>query len=152
MDELTGSTGGTSRPVIVGVDGSDASVEALRYARMLREALNTDLIAITAWHYPATHGGYLSSDWSPKNQAVQTLQEALDLAFHGSPPPRLRTEVIEGTAARVLLDAAADAQMLVVGCRGSGGFERLLLGSVSSACAEYAKCPVLVCHTPASGH
>jgi nucleotide-binding universal stress UspA family protein len=66
--------------------------------------------------------------------------------FGGRRPPGLRTDVREGNAARVLLEASEGARMLVVGSRGHGGFAGLLLGSVSAACAEHASCPVLVLH------
>ena len=52
----------------------------------------------------------------------------------------------EGNAAKVLLEASEGARMLVVGSRGHGGFSGLLLGSVSAACAEHARCPVVVVH------
>jgi len=56
----------------------------------------------------------------------------------------IETRLVEGAAASVLADEAADADLLVVGSRGFGGFRELLLGSVGRQCAEHAPCPVLV--------
>lgn len=56
----------------------------------------------------------------------------------------VRTQVAEGNPARVLLSAAAGADLLVVGSRGHGGFTEALLGSVGQHCAHHARCPVVV--------
>jgi nucleotide-binding universal stress UspA family protein len=66
--------------------------------------------------------------------------------FGGDRPAGLVTRVEQGGAARILIDVSQGANLLVVGSRGHGGFAGLLLGSVSSACAEHAACPVLVVH------
>ena len=67
-----------------------------------------------------------------------------------SPPPgvTVRQVVVEGNAAQVLLDAAADADLLVVGNRGHGGFADALIGSVSTRCLHHASCPVVVVRLP----
>ena len=82
---------------------------------------------------------------SPAATQLHTmLEEVL-----GSQPPvpvPVREIVRRGSAARELVQASQGAQLLVVGSRGHGGFSGLLLGSVSSACAEHAHCPVLVIH------
>ena len=78
------------------------------------------------------------------------LQTALDEVFASQRPLGLETVVKQGHARNVLLAASEDAEMLVVGSRGRGGFAEMLLGSVSAACVEHAPCPVLVVHTRSS--
>jgi nucleotide-binding universal stress UspA family protein len=69
-----------------------------------------------------------------------------------APDAEVQTKVVEGPAARVLLGEAADADLLVVGSRGLGGFRELVLGSVSQQCAHHARCPVVIVrHVHAQG-
>lgn len=140
----TGST--TGNVVIVGVDGSEPSVMALRWGRFMAESSGSRLVAVTAYTSPAAMYGadwVTLPDWDPQ----QTAKEALDATLAetlGDVP--VSTVVREGSAANVILDEGTGAHMIVVGSRGHGGFKGLLLGSVSSAVAEHAKCPVLVVH------
>ena len=99
------------------------------------------------WNYPPEYGWAGAVDgWRPDLDAEKCLEVALDEAYVGNRPAGLEPIVRQGHARTVLLDAAAGAEMLVVGSRGHGGFVGLLLGSVSAACAEHARCPVLVVH------
>ncbi|WP_051191935.1 universal stress protein [Microbacterium luticocti] len=133
-------------PVLVGVDGSDSSIDALRHAARLAQALDAPLEAVTVWEYPAFADYYAVVDWSPEADAQATLESAIDQAFGGAPPTGLRRTVLRGPTARALIDASRRAGMLVLGSRGHGGFAGLLLGSVSAACAAHARCPVLIVH------
>ncbi|WP_417540592.1 universal stress protein [Microbacterium maritypicum] len=136
-------------PIVVGVDGSAASVEALSYAARIAAALEAPLTAVTTWTYPVMLDPFdPGTDWSPENDAQRCLLDAVRAAFQGSPPERFTQSVIPGRAAEVLIEQSDRASMLVVGSRGHGGFAGLLLGSVSTACAAHARCPVLVFHTP----
>ncbi len=100
-----------------------------------------------AWHYPpGVAFGVWPQEWDPQADAQRALAEAVAEVFGVEETPSPDTRVCEGPAAKALLDASSDAQMLIVGSRGHGGFAGLLLGSVSSACAEHARCPVLVVH------
>ncbi|MDT4911109.1 MAG: hypothetical protein QOC66_237 [Pseudonocardiales bacterium] len=135
------------RHLIVGVDGSESSIDALGWARRLAELLDAEIDAVTAWHYPATDGmSTAAAEWDPSVDAARILADAVRSAFGEDQPAGLRAVVTEGHPAKVLLDASADAEMIVVGSRGHGGFVGMLLGSVSSHCAEHATCPVLVTH------
>lgn len=138
----------TPRPIVVGVDGSDPSKQALRWA--LRQAhLTGDTVhAVMAWDYPTSYYDYLpeygDGDDTLEDMARTTLTEALNEIAGPQPDITARATVIEGNPAQVLLDAARDAALLVVGHRGRGAFARALLGSVSSRCVYHATCPVVV--------
>ncbi|WP_394769659.1 universal stress protein [Lacisediminihabitans sp.] len=135
-----------SARIVVGVDGSDSSIDALRRGARMAEALGVRLEGITVWQYPLEFGGYVTSEWSPESDARSVLDEAAQEVFQGTPPDWFVPVVCEGSTAQVLIDASKGAEMLIVGSRGHGGFVGLLLGSVSSRCAEYSHCPVLVVH------
>jgi nucleotide-binding universal stress UspA family protein len=143
--------------VIVGVDGSEPSKQALRWALFIARASGSTLEAVAAWQ-PYTAYGWagagwatMPTDWNPAQDAEKALAATIDEVFGAHRPAGLTCTVREGNAAQVLLEASAGARMLVVGSRGHGGFTDLLLGSVSAACTEHASCPVLVLHgdTPA---
>lgn len=142
----------TTRPIVVGVDGSSSSIAALKKAAELAESTDAAIVAVTAWQFPITYDATLPpSVWSPESDAHETLRTALDVAFDGAPPPRLTSRVVAGPAAGVLVKASEGASMLIVGSRGRGGFVGLLLGSVSTACAQHAHCPVLIMHSSRQG-
>jgi nucleotide-binding universal stress UspA family protein len=90
--------------------------------------------------------GYLPGDYEPANDAEKVVTETVDAVVGATRPDRMRLIVKQGSSAKVLLDESESALMLIVGSRGHGGFVGLLLGSVSAACAEHARCPVLVVH------
>ncbi|MBG6226486.1 nucleotide-binding universal stress UspA family protein [Arthrobacter sp. CAN_A2] len=102
--------------------------------------------AVTSWQYPLVFGAYTPLDWNYEELAEQTLDQALNEAFPEGIPIDLTRRVVHGSPAEVLISESTHASMVVVGSRGHGGFAGLLLGSVSSAVAERAECPVLVSH------
>jgi nucleotide-binding universal stress UspA family protein len=133
--------------IVVGVDGSKPSQQALRWAAHLAATFGAGLDAVTAWDFPPSYGwASVPSDWDPAGDMRKVLDETIQDVFGDQPPAGMRRLVQEGGAAKVLLDASQGATMLVVGSRGHGGFAGLLLGSVSSNVAEHAPCPVLVIH------
>jgi nucleotide-binding universal stress UspA family protein len=133
--------------IVVGVDGSGHSLQALRWGARLAAMFGARLDAMTAWEFPAAYGwSAVPSDWDPAQDMRRVLEDSVLAVFGDHPPAGLRREVREGGAAKVLLDASQGAIMLVVGSRGHGGFAGLLLGSVSANVAEHASCPVLVIH------
>ena len=138
--------------IVVGVDGSVQSQQALRWAAFLAGATGATLEAVMVWESVAAYGfatvGWTASagDLNPTEHTDRVLADTLEEVFGKDQPPGLQATVREGTTAKMLLETSHDARMLVVGSRGHGGFTGLLLGSVSAAVAEHATCPVLVVH------
>jgi nucleotide-binding universal stress UspA family protein len=133
--------------IIVGVDGSPSSKEALRYAATLSTALQRPLEVVTTWVSPMEGSYHSRGEWPPEDDAKSLQREAVTDVFGDTPPEGLATRVIPGPAAPTLIEESAAAGMLVLGSRGHGGFIGLLLGSVSAYCAEHAHCPVLIVHS-----
>ncbi|GLI28604.1 universal stress protein [Agromyces rhizosphaerae] len=131
--------------ILVGVDGSAPSIEALRYGARLADALDAPLEAVTTWTFPPVMGAYVVDGWTPDEDAQGILDDSIAEAF-GDDPPDLARTVLAGPAAGTLIEESRRARMLVLGSRGHGGFAGLLLGSVSAACAAHAHCPVLILH------
>ncbi len=138
--------------VVVGVDGSEPSLAALRWGAFVASSTGSTLLVATVWQAVTALGlvgegwGSPPSDWDPDAVSRYTLNEAVSTVFGDEPPAGIDARVLQGNVAQILLELSTHARMLVVGSRGHGGFARLLLGSVSAACAEHATCPVLVIH------
>jgi nucleotide-binding universal stress UspA family protein len=135
--------------VVVGVDGSAESVEALRWAASYAAATAATISAVHAWHYLAAGPVPASRPPQPITDQVRAqLQETLDAAltqvFGTTTPEQVDTKVAYGHPAMVLVNEAAGADLLVVGNRGHGAFGGMLLGSVSIHCVTAAPCPVVV--------
>lgn len=133
-----------NKRIVVGVDGSDSSIAALRYAVRIADAIDAPLEAVTTWYYSSLSGARLVMEWTPEQDATDTLATAIDRAFGTNPPDRLVRTVAGGPPARTLIEMSRTCEMLVLGNRGHGGFAGLLLGSVSAACVRHAHAPVLV--------
>jgi nucleotide-binding universal stress UspA family protein len=139
------SAEGQERRIVVGVDGSLASKAALAWA--ISQAARTDAVVevVTAYY------------WFPmpieeidfRGLATHMAEDAIFDAVDQGPPVKIVSKVVRGNAAKVLLDAARGAELLVVGSRGHGGLATALLGSVSGQCVHHATCPVVVVRDPA---
>lgn len=148
-EELAVTTDSPPR-IVVGVDGSPASLQALRWAVQAARGWHTALLVVNAWRPTAVdawagYGDY-PAPFDPRAEAEKTATAAVDTVCGPSRHPGTVVDAMEGPAARVLVDVSRDAVALVVGSRGRGGFTGLLLGSVSAHCAEHATCPVVVVH------
>lgn len=144
--------------VVVGVDGSAASLTACRAAAREAVRLGTDVEVVAAYsltdYYtdlatvavpaPAQMRGWVSD--RAEGVAEQVRTEAA--AEWGERAPALRVLPVEGAARDVLVERTRDAALLVVGSQGRGEVRGLLLGSVALHCAMHAICPVMVVHPP----
>jgi nucleotide-binding universal stress UspA family protein len=134
--------------IVVGVDGSDSSVDALRWAAAQAKLTNSALEVMATWAYPASYGWAPAwpEDWDPQKETERALTDVVEGAIGSSPGIQVRQLVVEGHAAQVLVKASRDADLLVVGSRGHGAFTGMLLGSVSEYLATHCLCPVVIMH------
>jgi nucleotide-binding universal stress UspA family protein len=135
--------------VVVGVDGSEGSRRALRWAAAEAVVRNDPLVLVHVWDRPQAYAplglGAYPVDPEPVHEAAthlleQLVAEARELARGVD----VRGELVEGPPASGLLEASRTADLVVVGSRGHGGFASLLLGSVSQQVAHHASCPVVI--------
>lgn len=135
--------------VIVGIDGSESSKSALRWAADEAVAHDAELTVASVWTpLPIAATPYDSGGWGagidPQELAAAILQDTVEEVLSEHSGLALRREVSGGNAARVLIDLSDGADVLVVGSRGRGGFVGMLLGSVSQHVAAHADCTVVV--------
>jgi nucleotide-binding universal stress UspA family protein len=147
--------------VVVGVDGSDGAMEALRWAFTEARLRKAPLRTIHAWSFGnvgVVAGGYgyfgvagpsVGENEAELRAAAQTMVDdvvgSVAVAF---PDVTVDRQVVNGGAAATLIAAVDAGDLLVVGSRGHGGFAELLLGSVSLQCVHHAPCAVVVVHAP----
>jgi nucleotide-binding universal stress UspA family protein len=146
MSERDDSGSRPDQPVIlVGIDESEASRAAMRWA--VREARLTDarIQAVAVWHLPQTFGHVPG----PPCDVLQ--DEARAWLNHAIPPDSgvpTDTVVVRGDPTAVLLDHASRASLIVLGNHGHGALHSALLGSVAHGCAHRARCPVVLVPSP----
>lgn len=140
-----------AKRIIVGVDGSSASRDALRWAVEEAHLWDGSVEAVHAWSYPVMT--YAPGIVSPptfaredlESEARNVLNATVDAVIgDAASGPTLERVVVEGSAAKQLMERSRHADMLVVGRRGHGGFTALLLGSVAEQCAVHADCPTVI--------
>lgn len=154
---MPGSEVGAAPRIVAGVDGSPSSLEALRWAVRYAEMSGGTVDAVISWQFPITASGLgwaPTAPWDDTNFAELAVKTLSDVVADVSPPPAvtIRQSAVEGNAAEVLLETAKDADLLVLGNRGHGGFTDALIGSVSTRCLHHAACPVLVVKEPKNHH
>ncbi|HUN31151.1 MAG TPA: universal stress protein [Trebonia sp.] len=135
--------------IIVGLDGSGHSDHALSWAAR-EAALRQVPLTVLSVHQPViTYLGSAVDDAmdGPVTEGVRlAAQQRADriLECLEAAPPQVTVQSVGGSPAEELLKASKDAEMLVVGSRGAGGFARLVMGSVSAQVTRHAQCPVVV--------
>jgi nucleotide-binding universal stress UspA family protein len=136
--------------ILVGVDGSPHAERALEWAAkeaVLRHVPLTVLAVHTVAAGWAGHGVAYPEDNELVRKTKAAAQELTDkvlTALDGARPEAVTVEAVNGIPAEVLIRASADADLLVLGARGTGGFARLLVGSVSTQVAHHTHCPVVI--------
>lgn len=136
--------------IVVGVDGSEPSQRALDWAIEEAKLRGARLRLVCAWHVPAVvYGGpgFAPQLDEPLDKTFEEVaQEVVDDATKRARETGVEAEtsVVQGQAAEALVEAGADADLLVVGSRGHGGFTGLLLGSVSAQCAHHSPCALVI--------
>jgi nucleotide-binding universal stress UspA family protein len=147
--------------IVVGVDHSAGANAALRFALEEARLRQATLRVVHAWQF-----GYIGATglegWLPaaggdlkdfRQGAEAALEQTLKEVGVDTEGSTIERRVEQGPAANILIDESHDAELLVVGSRGHGGFAQLLLGSVSQQCAQHASCPVVIVRAAASdGH
>ena len=137
--------------IVVGVDGSEGSKAALRWAITQAQLSGSTIDAVSAWQDPTQTGymyGYITTAAEDESYAeiTQKILEATvsEIRAEFDQPVEIQTHVLSGYPALLLPHAARDADLLVVGSRGHGAFAGMLLGSVSQHCVQHPTCPVVV--------
>lgn len=134
--------------IVVGADGSPSSLEAMRWARYLSRLTGIPVRAVLVVQIlPTVPDTYFYGGELPQGVAEgfgDRLDEIIEQAYGDDLPDGLQRRVVNGVPAQGLMSAGEDADLIVVGSRGLGGFRELMLGSVSAALAAHASCPVLV--------
>jgi nucleotide-binding universal stress UspA family protein len=139
--------------VVVGVDGSEASLAALKVAVEEARRRSALLRVVTAYELPSYWGlpagpAITVTAEEIAQDAYLAAQAQVDQVLAGDPTaPKVDVFVAAGPAAKVLVEAAEGADLLVVGNRGRGGFSSMLLGSVGLSCVLHAPCTVTVVRT-----
>ena len=142
------------RPIVVGVDGSPASIQALRWAMGQAHATGVPIEAVTAWQDPVVYGASYRWTTVQSEDSLETIAERALTARMARAradirqPVTVLTRVINGDPTQVLLDAGARAAFLVVGSHGHGALAGALLGSISQHLCQRAPCPVVVVPSP----
>lgn len=148
-----------SHLIVVGIDGSEQSKSALRWAMEEARLRDAEVRVVHSWAaYPALYAGTptTAADWDELRSGAERFVEEFVAETvpdrHGVDITTVAPQTAE-TAARTLVDLAEGADLLVVGSRGLGGFKGLLLGSVSQQCVQRAHCPVVIVRgSPATNH
>jgi nucleotide-binding universal stress UspA family protein len=138
----------TGRPVVVGVDASDAAMSAVRFAAQEARLRSAPLRIVHAVRWPVDRTPQpwpdVEGEGLLRSGADAVVQAAVESVADLLPADRITGEVTDGAPTAALLTASAAAQLLVVGSRGSGGVTGLLLGATASGVVAHADCPVVV--------
>ncbi len=135
--------------IVVGVDGSPGSEQAIAWAIDQGTRCGAELVLVHGWVYPylGARTGISEPRDDMRLDAMRTLEAATASVVDTAPGLKCHSVISEESAAKAIIDAAVDGDLVVVGSRGRGGFSALLLGSVSRTVAQHSPCPVAVIPT-----
>ncbi len=135
--------------IVVGIDGSPSSLEALAWAARQATLTGSLLEVVMTWEWPTSLGWAVAvpDDYDPEADVRATLETALTEVRTEQPGLHIDARAVNGHPAPILVEASKGADLLVVGSRGHGEFVGMLLGSVSEHCVANAQCPVLIHRT-----
>lgn len=136
----------STKPVIVGIDGADDSVRALRWAAEHARAVGAPLQVLSAFEVPTQFGPYGMAGWENPTDLEKRAREVLSDTVQSTlgEDAQVIEHVVRRHPAQALVEMSDQAQLIVMGSRGRGGFAGLLLGSVSQYVVAHARCPVVV--------
>jgi len=137
----------STKRIVVGVDGSEHGNAALQWAVAEAVIHGAEIVAVFAWQMPLI-GIPGAFDRDEMERLCQVFVEEAVAAVIDVSPVSITKLVAQGDVSASLIEAARDAEMLVLGSRGRGGFVGLKLGSVSQQCAQWAACPVVIVKHP----
>jgi nucleotide-binding universal stress UspA family protein len=136
--------------IVVGIDGSESSLAAVRWAARQAELTGASLEVATAWQFPGTYawGISLPETYDPSEDLRKLLSDAVTQLRKEHPGLRVTSRLAQSHPSPFLVELSKGADLLVVGSRGHGEFVGMVLGSVSEHCVSKAHCPVLVYRDP----
>ncbi len=136
--------------ITVGVDGSPASVAALRWAVELARLRDAEIIAVCAWHVPlASLAPYAPVSRRPtadgeRRRAEANLAQAVHTASGLAPDVKVQAALVCGPPAHVIIDHCADTDLLVLGGRHADSSLGRTMGAIAASCLRQARCPVVI--------
>ena len=136
--------------IVVGIDGSASSLDALSWAARQAVLTGSTLEIVMTWEWPTSYGWAVPvpDDFDPEADIRKGRSTGSSPARSAHPGLQVERRLISGHPAPVLVEASKGADLLVVGSRGHGEFVGMLIGSVSEYCVTNAHCPVLVHRDP----
>jgi nucleotide-binding universal stress UspA family protein len=134
--------------IVVGVDGSEGGQRALRWAIHEAAVRGGSVTAVTAWTWAGIDASTITNPDDARRHVEDMLGKAIVKALNDDPRVPVATKVVLGAAGPTLVEAARDADLLVLGSHGHGRLFRAVVGSVAEECIRTATCPIVVLPVP----
>jgi nucleotide-binding universal stress UspA family protein len=142
---MTKNKGEPNHRIVVGIDGSENSLSALKWAAQQAHLTGSSLEVVMSWEWPLYGSGFILPDiYDPESDTHKMVEDAIQKVRGAFDGVNFEPVVVEGHPAPVLTEAALGADLLVVGSRGHGEFSGMLLGSVSEYCTHHVSSPITV--------